>query len=237
MILKKGNYPHADNEVTISIQKSPRFSELGYRIGTVERWNIQGILQAASVSALTTAIEALEDAYDLNGEDIILTTDGTVETNHTLKQNDMLGGVRVIGGVQYPQGDGVEYTTFRTYTIVVEGVRADNEQELLAFQETVDIQGSGGPRRVLVEVLNGPPQAQITSLATVQRIVQRGSALGYSAYPAAAAPSIPAWLSSTDQVVSRRGPLSIRGQFSEFGIQWQYVMLAASQVTVLPQAV
>ena len=237
MILKYGTYSHDDNEVTISIAKQPRFSPRGYRIGTRERWQIQGILQAADTAALKIAQVALEDAYKTNSLDLVLTTDGTTETAHTLKVADTLGGIRVVGGVQYPDGDGAELSTFRTYTIVVEGTRKDNERELLAFQETVDIQGSGGPRRVLIEVLNGPPQAQITNLATIQRIVQRGSALGYSTYPAPAAPSIPAWLSATEQVISRRGPLSIRGQFSEFGVQWQYVMLAPSPVTEVPQVV
>lgn len=237
MILKYGTYSHDDNEVTLSITKAPRFGPLGYRIGTRERWQIQGILQAASVSALTTALTALEDAYETNNLDLILTTDGNIETAHTLKVSDTLGGVRVVGGVQYPQGEGSQYTTFRSYTITLEAVRNDNELELLAFSETVDIQGSGGPRRVLIEILNGPPQAQITNLATIQQIVQRGSALGYSQYPAPAAPSIPAWESLPDRVISRRGPRSVRGQFTEFTVNWQYVFLAPSPVTVLPQAV
>lgn len=236
MIIKYGSNSRTDSEIALTITKNAQRAPNGTRIGTRETWTLDGILHGTDVDDLTTNIAALEAEFSSDGKDIVLLkSDGTTETAHKITNSNTIGGVKVIQPPAFPKGDGAEYTTFRRYRIVIGALVDDGSDELMDFRETTTRTGNGGPRRVLIEVLNGPPQAQTTSRYTPVRITQRGRALGKTIYPNAAIPFYPAELSNPEHTITFTGPTNDRGNFIGFGTSWTYVSLLAFPGTAIPQ--
>jgi len=201
MILKYGSYAHDEGEVGFTVDRTPVDGAQGKLAGYDERWTIFGQLQAATQSALTTAIEALEAAYAEHGKDLILyLSDGTTETAHHLKQeNSRPPGVRVASGPSYPDGAGAQYSTFRDYQITVEATifqgpwtldAADSPANLGSYTEVVQITGNGGPRFTVRQGLIRP-QMQLLAQSTPIVGSQTGQAVGRFAFPPPNPPSIP----------------------------------------------
>ena len=229
MILKYGTYSHATNEATIQIAKEPVYSARGYRLGTLERWNVQGVLHADDAAALTTALDALEDAYQTQGKDLVLQTDASVDTQHKIATADTVGGVKVMH-FGYPTGDGAEYTTYRTYEIELEALRNDGETVLyLEYEESFQTIGTGGPRRILVELLTEPPVEQTINNYTIIRVIQQGRAVGLAGHPPIPSPIYPGAVGSHDNMVSVETPrMTNRSSQREYPISWAYQMELAS---------
>src|SRR5262245_3127403 len=141
MYLKYGAYQHAANEASVVISKQGLFSEAGIARGVRERWTIQGRLQAADPTSLSAAIAALEAAYRLQGQDAGFYFDNGQASSHVLRSAGTVGGVRVVVPPSFPQGQGAEYSTFRSYTIVLEAERLDSGNPLLAWDEVLAFQG------------------------------------------------------------------------------------------------
>jgi hypothetical protein len=95
MYLKYGNYQHAANEASVVISKQQVFSEAGIVRGLRERWDIQGMLQAADQTALTAAIDALTAAYSVQAQDVGFYLDNGQPTSHRITSAATNGGVRV----------------------------------------------------------------------------------------------------------------------------------------------
>ena len=105
---------------------------------------------------------------------------------------------------------------------------------LLKFSETVSSSG-GLPQYVAQTIRNGAPIIQITSPMTPFRATQRGSALGATRYPVAAAPlfgstSPPLW----DKSVSLDSPHSFRGHKFAYRTAWQYQFLTTFPLAATP---
>lgn len=227
-----GDRKFSGGENTITIVRPPIYSARGYRIATRERWTIDGVLHAADSAAVTTALNTLQSDLAKNDETLVLTTDGTVESTHKLAPADMVGGVRVVA-LEYPEGGGGEYSTYRTYRIVIEAIRDDAEQDLLSFQEVIR-QVGGGERKVWLEILNGPPQLQITNRQTTQLITQSGNATSYTAQPQPAFPLLPLVEHIDRRQIVRRSPEEQRGDFRGFTTEWTYVFETGTPVDVSP---
>src|SRR4029077_8154957 len=94
-------------------------------------------------------IAALRSAYNVNGLDLgLYLDDGVTPTDHVLASSTTLGGTRVTA-LEFPNGSGAEYSTFRSYSITVEADTPDTSQNLLDFSETLSFAGTGGARPVL----------------------------------------------------------------------------------------
>lgn len=220
-ILSYGNYSHAANEVVLrSISKSKTVGPRGFVTEMTETWSLEGILQAASVSALTTAMAALEDAYSQGGKDLIFSIDGN-RTRHVLLGSTGLGGPIPLG-LNWENQFNAEYTTFRSYTIDIECRIPVAEQELLDFRESL-VSSGGLPVFRIHELRNGPPIVQMVSPASAYRATQSGSALGLSKYPA---PSPPIFGTSSPPLVDREigvdTPENWRGSRINYAKKWTY---------------
>lgn len=142
MILKYGNYAHADGEINFTCQRRALFTSAGIPYAEVETWYLRGILLpdsgitdlTALQANLTTKINALKSAYSVHGKDAILyLSDGVTPSSHALRNSLAVApgvwagtrtvfapGVRVIQPPYFEDGAGAEYCTYRTYTIVLE---------------------------------------------------------------------------------------------------------------------
>lgn len=237
MYLKYGTYRHAPGEVSVAISKQGIFSDAGISRGVRERWEIQGRLQAADQSSLSTAIAALVAAYSQQAQDAGFYFDNDQPTSHVIVSAASNGGVRVIGPPSFPQGKGAEYSTFRTYTIALEAEWLDPTATLLSWNETLSFDG-GGPQVIFLEPINGLPQRQLLKQATTYRAAQSGRAVGYLGYPFPPAPLWPA-AEHVDrrqiryELPDRSGPIGA-ATYTQFGITWSYSFEDAAPLIGFP---
>jgi len=191
MYLRYGSYTHAQNEPAVQIARRAVFSPRGFRQAIRETWRIVGVLHAADQPGLTLAIADLRSAYSGNGCDLgLYLDDGATPTDHVMASAAALGGTRVTA-LEFPSGTGAEYSTFRSYSIAVEGDFPDTSNNLLDFSETISFEGTGGPRIVFLDTLEGLPQPQLAQQRTTCRARQAGRAVGMAGYPPVAAPIWP----------------------------------------------
>lgn len=239
MYLKYGNYQHAANEASLVISKETVFSEAGTARGLRERWHIQGRLQAAEQAALTAAIGALQAAYAIQAQDVGFYFDDGQPTSHRIVSAATNGGVRVISPPSFPQGQGAEYSTFRTYAIALEAEWLDTQASLLSWHETIRFSG-GGPQFGHLEPINGQPVKQLLKQATTFEATQSGEAVGYLAYPV---PALPIWPQAEHvnrreiryDLPRRTGPPS-SATYTQFKVSWSYFFEDAGPLVGLPTA-
>src|SRR5262245_20752918 len=223
MYLKYGSYTHAQNEPAVQIARRALFSPRGYRQAVRDTWRIVGELHAASPTALTAAIAGLRSTYKLNGLDLgLYLDDQTTHTDHALLSGASLGGTRVTA-LDFPSGSGAEYSTFRSYSITVEADFPDASTNLLDFSETLSFDGTGGPRVVFLDTLEGSPQPQLAQQRTTYRARQQGRAVGLATYPGAAPPIWPTAELLPERRLVLRSPRRIAGNLAEFVVEWTYV--------------
>ena len=223
MFLKYGPYTHAQNEPALQIAKQAVFSPRGYRQAVRETWRIVGVLHAASQTSLTAAIAGLRAAYSVNGLDLgLYLDDGVTLTDHVLVSSATLGGTRV-RSLEFPSGAGAEYSTFRSYSIAVEADFPDTSNNLLDFSETLSFEGTGGPRIVFLDTLEGLPQEQISRQRTTYRARQEGRAVGLASYPPVPPPIWPAAEMQPHRRLVLRSPRRVAANLTEFVAEWSYV--------------
>ncbi|HEX3725832.1 MAG TPA: hypothetical protein VHV08_06300 [Pirellulales bacterium] len=237
MYLKYGSYQHAAGEVSVVISKQGVFTDTGISRGIRERWDIQGRLQAADQSALTAAINAIQNAYALQSQDVGFYFDDSSPTSHAIRSAATNGGVRVVTPPSFPQGRGAEYSTFRNYSIALEAEWLDPGASLLSWTESLSFQG-GGPVFGFLEPIAGLPQRQLLRQATVFRATQTGQAIGYSAYPLPAAPLWPD-AEHTErrdiryELPQRMGPPNAAA-YTQFKVSWSYSFEDSGPLVGLP---
>lgn len=240
MIFKYGSYAHAQNECSLVAAKLPRFNDGGQVVSHVHRFRIEGFLQAASQAALTTALNALKAAYEIQGQDAaLLLDDGLTPTHHVLTNSATLGGVRVVEGPSFPEGRGAEYGGFRHYRLTLEAeVPVSGYAGLLIFfEESVSFQG-GGPRFVYLQTLTGPPQKQTVADNSPFAAVQSGTSVGYAGYPIVPGPLWPNSEHRGQRHIhygspKRSGPAG-SPQYSEYEVSWSYQFEDASAMSGVP---
>ncbi len=153
-----------------------------------------------------------------------------------------LGGSRVTASVSYPEKDGGIWTSWVPYTITVECpvpiVNTGNP--LLAWVESLSFEGTGGPRNIHLQPLQGAPQKQQVAEQTPARATQHGSAVGLYDWPYAAMPG-PIWPGAEQQDRRKVDPktpkLSGSGNalvYTEFELAWSYFFEDASPLTGTP---
>ena len=199
MFVKYRNYSHDAGECTIAITREGVFSDNNIQYATRERWTVTGRIQiadqgseAANQTLMTTTLNTLEAAYRFNGGDIGLYQDGGTATTHRLRSSACRGGTKVVQAVTYPDGRGAEYSTFRNYTVAVEGTLPfSGDGALILWTESLRFWG-GGEQIGFLLCLTGPPQRQLLREQTSYKASQTGRAIGLGAYPALPGPLWPA---------------------------------------------
>lgn len=229
--LKYGDFQHADNEVNVNISRRGMENETGYVYGYIESWSITGIMQADSLSALRTAMDALEAAYKVPNKDLIWKIGDT--TIHQMLNNDTAYGIRVAVAPHYPQGDAPgELVNRRHYALVVEGAHlnpeAANSTEgniyIVNYETNLSITGTGGPTFAHLPTLTGLHQKQQLTETSVVTAQQTGRKSGIGFYPAADPPQ--ANLAAYEKVDRRNirygNPRRYNNSEFEYPIYWSY---------------
>lgn len=222
MIFAYGNYVHAADEVNLAVAKRAVLSARGYRKCTKVQFTLNGVLQGTSPSDLTTAMANLEAAYYKHDQNAALyLSDGVTLSQHYINVGNTLGGVRS-SGVTWGNADGTEYVTRRSYSVTLEADLNDGESNILEFREAITIVGNGGPRFVLLETLEGPPQYQVAAQRTIVRATQSGSAIGLLKPVDFPQPIWPNAVKQDQMQQSRTGPAVWRNGLWEYPCSWSY---------------
>lgn len=218
LVLAYGGYRHALREAALTIERRTLFSDSGLPRAVRHRWLIEGRLRADTQAALTAAIRHLEAAYARHNQNAVLYLgDGVTPTAHQLISAQTLGGVRVARPPSFPTGRGLEYSTFRNYTIELEAdVALAGTNDTQEFSESLSFSG-GGPRWAYLPTLAGPPVRQQLQQQTPYRVVQSGRAVGQRAYPP---PANPIWPSAWHQ--DQGGVVRQLPRPHEYVVEWTY---------------
>lgn len=232
MYLYYRGYWFDNNEAQITISKRATYNDFGIIQKVTETWSVVGIKQAASQAALTTALDALKAALYYNGGDIGLYLDDQATlTTHYIVNSRTLSGTRITS-LDFPEGAGAEYSTFRTYSFMLEADFVANlNQNFLEYQESVTFSGNGGPMRIFLDVAQGPPQEQITMQQTTYRATQQGSAKNWGVAPT---PPGPIWPQAELGPLREFSPItvSMQGGRQEQTVSWKYVFESASPLVL-----
>ena len=237
MILKYGNYSHDAGEVKLRISRRALESNLGVIYGHTETWNIyDGRKQAADTAALMTALAAMEAAYKIPNQSLVLYQDDGTTITHSLYPNQTMGGLRVLGPTTYPRGDGAEMTTYRYFDITIEAdVVLSGGNQTLAWEESIEYEGYGAAEYVYLPTLTGVwPRQRVTDTSTII-ITQSGSSVGLRSWIPYPLPVIsdPGAVRGKPRQ-SRRTPRYRNGQRWEFPSSWSYQFEVDSIIPVLP---
>jgi hypothetical protein len=228
MILKYGGYAHDDNEVNFTISMRTIRSSFGRGRGFRIQWNIMGVKFGNSFSDLTSKLTSLENAYGVDGQDLIFyDSDGSTLTRHSLYNANAFGQVKVqdfryLKGNPGIWGSGTEYVNKRSYQIVVEADVLNDRSRLLSWKESVRTFGVGLEQRKWLESLTGNPQRQRLKRRTTIKAIQTGTAVGDTTWPQAATPLWPA-----DEHTDRRDftvhtPKFVVNGADQYPISWAY---------------
>jgi hypothetical protein len=227
-ILKYGAYAHGQNEVAVTITKTALKTEGGVYYADEVTWALTAFpgLQATTQAGVTGAINTLQNAYSVDGYDLVLyLDDGATPTSHALYSTQCNGGTRVIQPPHFPEGKGAEYSTYRSYSIVVAGevpVKV-GVNVLTKFHEQITVEGTGGPLNRFIAVAQGAYVQQTVSQQSTFRVVQSGQA--ESLYAPAPAPPAPIWPDAEHQELRRvtyESPRMRNGRYYNFGVSWSY---------------
>lgn len=231
MILKWGSYAHAQDEVGIRIEKRSIFDTFNRRMGMIHDWTIIGAVHASSQSALTTALNNLETAYDSDYQDLkLFLNDGTTVTQHVLLNSATFGGTKVIGFgyMDGPWKMRCEYANRRTFWIRIRGeIRTGSGQ--YAWRERMRVKGTGGALFRYMPRLSGAPIAQTLQTDTPFYYIQEGSALGREAYISPPGPVYPGIEHVEQREIYYDTPEDMRVGGNELlRTSWRYVMEATT---------
>lgn len=235
MYLRYGNYQTADSEVSVTILREAQVNEAGQPYALRHTWEIEGTIFGDDTAAVVANLLALERAFAVWGLDLaLIDSNGTI--CHSMPSGGSLTGVRITKPPSYPNGDGAELSTFRTYSITATcdypyGL-GQVTNPLKSFTETLSFSG-GGPRRIVVECAFGPPQPQIVNQFTAFRATQAGSAVGMYGYPPIPPPIFPAALVENGSPSFTGGQLR-NGVYVDFGVQWAYRFESPTPLIGLP---
>lgn len=238
-----GTYVHDDNETWHSISSQQKFGPAGRKTVRTVRWIINGVKKAASVSALTTALTSLEEAYAEDQRDLIFKDNDGNNTVHTVFNADTINGTKVVR-FWYPPGttalggsygSGTEYNTRRTFQAIIEADVLTAEWNIVRFHESLRFIGTGGRKWILMGALTGPVQEQTLQQQTEYRAVQSGYAVGLLLFPSPPAPIFPAAVDGPLVVEELSSPFTMgRVRNTNFGIRWKYNYKSATPMTGSP---
>ncbi|MBA2116785.1 hypothetical protein [Bremerella alba] len=236
MYLTKGEYTHPIGEPQIAISKRPILNSGGVPVAHTVAWTIQGVLLGSGQADLDAKIDALTTAYARQNEDVVLLlSDGVTESQHTLKVRDTRGGVYVTQGPDFPQGNGPEYATRRSFAVQISAevpVRG-SIAAVMNFNETLSTAG-GGPRYAHIETALGFPIKQQLRRATTYLATQSGTATGYAVYPSVPPPMFGHANLAQAPKITRRSPDWVGNSTRNFTVHWQYHFEAAAPLYGLP---
>ena len=223
MYFKYGSYSHAASEAEVRLTTQNLYSRRGDRSTIRKTLNVTGSLIATTEATMTTAIAALEDAYSQDGQTGgLYQTDDTLVRDHSIEQNaDTIGKVRVVS-LSLPQGSGV-YSTNRQFAVTLQAdYFVPGASNILEFNETIRMIGTGGPRRVVIPLIDGAPMVQYPQLVTAVYAVQSGRSLGLKGYVLPNSIAYPQHEEVHRRERTKGDPEYIDGTYTNYPFAWTY---------------
>ena len=232
MQLTYGSYQFPASGVTIAISRQAKLTDAGVRYGYTETWRCRGLLEGSSQAALASAIAQLELATSVEfGDLLFFHNDGSLSA-HGAISSGTFSGVRVVGPVSYPEGQGAEYATYRTFEVTFEFDVLYGAVGIISWVESVSFAG-GGPRINFLETLNTLPVKQTLALAVPYMATQSGSAVGTLSYPRPPQPNWPGALKVAPKI-TEKAPKRRGNGFTEWQVDWAYEFESATPLSGFP---
>lgn len=204
---------------------APLVDDRNQHYGDRRQLQVNLLLEGTDQANLKAKIDALETA--LRTKDIsvgFLHDDDTTLSTHWLSGATSDSPVQLVGNVSYSPGQGPELGSKRTLQATFGAEYHDaSPAEIMAWQETYSIRGTGGARFTHRTRLNGLPTKWTLNTNIPARAVQSGTAFGYSAYPNLPSPIATA----TDEKLELRVNETIAPQyngktFTRWGRRWAF---------------
>ncbi len=190
-----GSYAFPANECWVTRSKRPnKRDDLGRVLTEIWTVVISGVRHGTDQTDITNQMLALEAAFSVGGQNFFLKQDDGSNSHVQLLTTGTVQNVGVqVVLVDFPVGDGAEYSTYRSYTIQLEAEyyrTGSGQNELLEFEETFRTEG-GGEDWVFFTCPEGPPVRQTRAQSTPYRMYQEGHAVGLTSFPEISPPVAP----------------------------------------------
>jgi len=237
MIFKYGSYSHDQDEVMVRTSVQSIFDRFNRRMGDMIEYTIIGVKKVpyntddeTTKEDLTTALQELTDAYDVDYEDFgLYHDDGTTPTRHIVTNNETFGGTKVVVAPSFMSGPWtgrVEYVDRRMYYLVLRAEIRVGEG-LYSYSERLTIRGTGAAKWVYSPQEIGDPQAQTLQTSTSFWYVQEGECVGRQDWEAPADPLFPSIEHGEMRVrtFETAKDIVVGGQ-EMFSTSWKYFMEA-----------
>ena len=238
MIFQYGGYSHDQDEVMVRTSVQGIFDKFNRRMGAMVEYTIVGVKQVpddpdpeVTQSNLTSALEALADAYSMDYQNFGLYQDGGGPTQHTVLNIDTFGGTKVVVPPSFMNGPWtgrIEYLNRRMYYLVL---RAEFRvgSGLYSWNERITIKGTGGPLWRYSPREAGEPQGQVLQTATSFWYVQEGENVGRLDWEPPADPLYPSIEHGEMRVRTFETAKDVVvGGAEMFGTSWKYFMEAVT---------
>lgn len=215
-------YTFQDNEVNlVTLSKQKQYSPRRKRIQEIVTARCQGQILADTMATFTSRITEIENALKNDYGNFTYTIGGT-QGHALLNDSSCVSGTKIIQR-DFPHGDGSEFATRRTFSFTVQGTYDSAEDDLVSWQESIEVIGTGGPKFVILETVDRP-YAMYVSNASVQYFQQSGMAVGYASHP-----SFPGPNGAGLEFLDRRRETRMSGRqlgngIRFYPIRWNYMM-------------
>lgn len=177
---------------------------------------IEGNIEAASVSALALATRNLQNNVTQPGRDLVMRDNGTLV--ESLLNAGSSTGVRLMA-MEFPDDTPADFSTYRHVKLTfAASYPVAGAAEIIEYEQTLE--GRGGEATIIWKrAITGAPKKVITCEQTEFVAVQSGYAIGLTRYPLPAKPmfGVPDY-SSFRQTTPRRFGKTVRG----FRQEWTY---------------
>lgn len=245
MYIAWGSYQADEGSTFVATDLATSESPTGLPMEQTYTFTLRGTLTGTSQSDMKTKILALEAAFRVRRQDLILYMDDGNASAVLLKNNGSTTGTFVRRGPYYPTTEGAENALFRTWEVVVSatypfGVLPDGTGTpsfppgyAMTFTESLSISG-GGALYVHKPNVLGPWQKQLVYPQTPFVAVQSGSATGYLDYPNVPPPVFPAALKETRPKVNLTGPQQKGLLLTGHGVAWEYQFESVTPLVGVP---
>jgi hypothetical protein len=237
MIFTYGGYSHPDNECLVTFFGAQRLQGPRGKTITLRRtMRVEGEIIASTTAAIDARVAAIRAAYAVEGGSAVLYTSAGASTQFQLPSLGSISGTRIVEGPTFFTQDGkAHYATGLPFALTLEADYFTKESfGLLFYTETISRVGSGGPRRVVIEVDNGLPVEQLVSTNTPIVVIQSGEAVNFAgSYPPPNSPIFAQYLDEPDgNHVAYTAPRLNGETYTEWTTRWDYRFTLPSNTTI-----
>ncbi len=189
---------------------------------------LQGELIDTSTANIVQRANDVISAYGADYGDFSYTVGGVLAHSLTNSAN-CISGVKVINK-QFPSGGPEQLATTRTFGATLQATYDVSEDNIVSWQESVSVQGNGGPLVVLVHTILYGIAYDVLSPNTAIYYTQSGMATGFNDYPVPPGPIAPVGeLGYLRRITKTSGTQQGTG-IKYFTTRWSYQMFSGPSV-------